>query len=125
MSVENYADAIIAACYFLIPLQIAWFLNGISKERRSAQTLLVSGMFITFITVCGFTHALNAADLSRVNIVIKTATAIVSSATAMAMFYLVPFFLKYSDMEQKSEKDVITFHDEVQGYTGARADGPS
>jgi PAS domain S-box-containing protein len=84
------ADGLIATAYFSIPIALTIFLI----KRRDIVFPWVFALFGTFILLCGITHVFGAitlwVPLYRLDTILKVLTAIVSVATAMALWPLIP-----------------------------------
>ncbi len=84
------SDALIGIAYFSIPVAIAYFLT----RRRDIAFSWVVWLFAAFITACGATHFLSIWTLWHpdygIEGLVKAATAVVSVATAVALWPLLP-----------------------------------
>lgn len=84
------ADGLIAASYFLIPAAILSYL----RKRPDVTLGPVAALFAAFILLCGLTHLVGLLTLwfpiYEVQGVVKMVTALVSAATALILFPLVP-----------------------------------
>ncbi len=84
------SDILIAAAYFSIPATLLIFL----RRRRDLAFKPVFGLFAAFILACGTTHVLGAVTLwvplYWLDGGIKALTAVLSVATAIALWPLVP-----------------------------------
>ena len=87
---DAVADGLIAAAYFSIPVALAIFL----MKRRDLVFPWVFALFGTFILLCGMTHVFGAVTLwvplYDLDAILKVLTAIVSVATAIALWPLIP-----------------------------------
>jgi len=84
------ADSGIALAYFSIPVALVVFV----RRRRDLAMRPVFWLFAAFILLCGAGHAISLATiwtpLYRLEAVIKIATALVSVATAVTLWSLIP-----------------------------------
>ncbi|MEY2882642.1 MAG: hypothetical protein RL490_366 [Pseudomonadota bacterium] len=84
------ADALIGAAYFSIPVVLGVFL----ARRRDVQFSWVVWLFAAFIMACGITHLMSIVVLWNpiygIQALLKIATAIVSVATAVSLWPLLP-----------------------------------
>jgi PAS domain S-box-containing protein len=84
------SDILIAGAYFAIPVAIWIFL----KKRPTLPLQNLAWLFVAFILLCGVTHLINLVTLwwpiYETQGVVKLATALVSVATAVAIFPLIP-----------------------------------
>lgn len=84
------SDFLIFAAYVAIPIGIWIFL----QKRKEAPLRPIAWLFVAFILLCGLTHIVNLITLwwpiYETQGWIKLATAIVSVATAVAVFVLIP-----------------------------------
>ena len=87
------SDAMIGLAYFSIPLALAWFV----RERRDLAYSWVVLLFVAFILACGATHVFSILTLwvpvYGIEGVVKAITALLSIATAAALWPLVPKLL--------------------------------
>jgi PAS domain S-box-containing protein len=87
------ADAMIGLAYFSIPLALAWFV----RERKDLEYGWIGYLFVAFILACGATHFFSILTLwvpvYGVEGVVKAITALLSVATAVALWPLVPKLL--------------------------------
>ena len=87
---DAIADGLIAAAYFSIPIALAIFL----MKRRDLAFPWVFALFGTFILLCGMTHVFGAVTLwlplYDLDTMLKILTAVVSLATAAALWPLIP-----------------------------------
>ncbi|CAN1156895.1 Ethylene receptor 2 [Linum perenne] len=93
---QRVGDFLIAVAYFSIPIELLYF---ISCSNIPFKWVLVE--FIAFIVLCGMTHLLNGwtygphtFQLMVAVTVFKILTALVSCATAITLFSLIPLLLK-------------------------------
>ncbi|CAL1396456.1 unnamed protein product [Linum trigynum] len=93
---QRVGDFLIAVAYFSIPIELLYF---ISCSNVPFKWVLVE--FIAFIVLCGMTHLLNGwtygphtFQLMVAVTVFKILTALVSCATAITLFSLIPLLLK-------------------------------
>ena len=84
------SDLLIFIAYFAIPAAIWIFL----RQRKNLELKRVAVLFAAFIFLCGLTHAVQMVTLwwpiYETQGVVKAATAIVSLATAVMIFPLIP-----------------------------------
>ncbi len=84
------ADALIGLAYFSIPVAMAVFLT----RRADMQYRGVAWLFVAFILACGTTHFLSIWTLwvpdYGIEALVKLVTALVSVATAIALWPLIP-----------------------------------
>lgn len=96
------ADAVIALAYFSIPAALAIF----SICRPDLVYRLVLWLFVAFIVLCGTTHLFSIWTVwnpdYQIQAVIKGATAIVSLATAVVLWPLLPRALALPSTQQLS-----------------------
>src|SRR5579885_1897136 len=87
---HTVSDGLIVLAYYSIPLTLLYFMHNRPGLRLNGVIL----MFGAFILACGTTHLMNIWDIwhstYRLEGIIKAATALLSVATAVAMFRLVP-----------------------------------
>ena len=88
------SDAVIGLAYFSIPLALAWFV----RERKDLQYEWIVYLFVAFILACGTTHLFSIVTLwvpaYGIEGLVKAATALLSIATAIALWPLVPKLLE-------------------------------
>ncbi|KAD6453059.1 hypothetical protein E3N88_07764 [Mikania micrantha] len=96
MEIQRVSDFLIAVAYFSIPIELLYF---VSCSNVPFKWVLVQ--FILFIVLCGMTHLLNGwtydahpFQLMLALTVFKFLTALVSFATAITLFTLIPLLLK-------------------------------
>ena len=93
------ADAGIALAYFSIPLAIVSYVR-----RRKAASHRVAWLFCAFIFACGTTHVMDVWTVWRpdygVQAITKVVTALVSVATAIALWPLITKALKLPSVDQ-------------------------
>jgi PAS domain S-box-containing protein len=84
------SDLVIFAAYLAIPVGIFIFL----QQRKEAPLRPIAWLFVAFILLCGLTHIVNLITLwwpiYEIQGWLKLMTAIVSAATAVAVFQLIP-----------------------------------
>jgi PAS domain S-box-containing protein len=97
------SDALIGLSYFSIPLALAWFV----RERRGLAHGWVVLLFVAFILACGATHLFSILTLwvpvYGIEGVIKAITALLSIATAAALWPLAPKLLALPSPTQLHE----------------------
>src|SRR5215470_7615442 len=90
VALHAVSDALVAIAYFSIPAALLVFVRG----RRDLAYKPVFGLFAAFITACGITHVIDLTTLwiplYGLEGVLKAMTAVVSLATAVAVWYLIP-----------------------------------
>lgn len=93
---QKVSDFLIAVAYFSIPIELLYF---VSCSNVPFKWVLVQ--FIAFIVLCGMTHFLNGwtygphtFQLMLALTIFKCLTALVSFATAITLFTLIPMLLK-------------------------------
>ncbi|KAK1418845.1 hypothetical protein QVD17_27992 [Tagetes erecta] len=96
METQRVSDFLIAVAYFSIPIELLYF---VSCSNVPFKWVLVQ--FILFIVLCGMTHLLNGwtydahpFQLMLALTIFKFLTALVSFATAITLFTLIPLLLK-------------------------------
>jgi PAS domain S-box-containing protein len=84
------SDAMIALAYFSIPIALVYFV----RRRRDIEFNWIFVMFAAFILACGTTHLVGVWNIwqpfYRLDGLIKLATGIVSIATAITLWMLIP-----------------------------------
>jgi two-component system sensor histidine kinase/response regulator len=111
------SDVVIAISYYSIPFCISYYL----RKRKDVPYSWLIMMGAVFILACGTTHILSAIliwiPLYWLDAYIKVFTAIVSFATAIAMYWVIPLILKIPTIKQleleikervKTENQLIT-----------------
>jgi two-component sensor histidine kinase len=97
------SDAIIGCAYFSIPLALASF----AAKRKDLQYGWVIQLFVAFILACGTTHFMSILTLwvpvYGIEGVIKGITALLSLATAILLWPLVPKLLALPSPRQLNE----------------------
>ena len=87
---EAIADVVIAIAYVTIPLMLLYFVG----KRRDIAFPSAFVLFALFILFCGSTHILEAltfwVPLYDLETALKAVTALVSVATAVALWYWMP-----------------------------------
>lgn len=90
VSLHAGSDVLIAAAYFAIPVAIWIFM----RKRPDLELKSLAHLFAAFIFWCGMTHVLNIVTLwypiYETQGVVKGITAVVSVATAILIFPLIP-----------------------------------
>jgi PAS domain S-box-containing protein len=96
------SDAVVALSYFSIPLALAWFL----RDRRDLRYRWMVHGFVAFILACGATHVFSVLTLwvpaYGAEGLVKFATALLSVATAVMLWPLVPRLLALPSPEHLS-----------------------
>ncbi|WP_158219631.1 PAS domain S-box protein [Ideonella sp. A 288] len=94
------ADAVIAMAYFSIPLALGRFV----QKRPDVQNRWMVGLFAAFILACGTTHLMDIWTVWQPDYgalaLSKLATAAVSLATAVSLWWLIPRALKIPTVAQ-------------------------
>jgi PAS domain S-box-containing protein len=85
------SDSVIAASYYAIPISIMYFVR---RRRAVLPYWWIPALFATFIFLCGTTHILGAWVVWHpdyiVDGLVKSATAVASAGTALAVYLLLP-----------------------------------
>lgn len=96
METQRVSDFLIAIAYFSIPIELLYFVSCSNVPFK-----WVLFQFILFIVLCGMTHLLNGwtydahpFQIMLALTVFKFLTALVSFATAITLFTLIPLLLK-------------------------------
>jgi PAS domain S-box-containing protein len=97
------ADLLIALSFFTIPVGIYYLIRR-RQDLKQAKFIFV--LFISFIVLCGLTHLLEAITiwqpLYRLAATLKGMTAIVSVATAIIIWPLIPRIIKIPSSSELS-----------------------
>lgn len=100
------SDALIAAAYFSIPVALLFFIH----RRRDVAFNWMFVMFAAFILFCGLTHLMGILmfwiPVYRLDGVLKLATGLVSAATAVVLWPLIPKALLLPSPEQMRQKNL-------------------
>lgn len=100
------ADGLIALSYYSIPLALIYFL----RKQPNIQFRWIFVMFSAFILACGTTHIIDIVNIwrpiYRVDGLIKSLTATVSVATALALWPLLPRVIGYINTRSSEQKDL-------------------
>ncbi|MEO8223501.1 MAG: ATP-binding protein, partial [Gammaproteobacteria bacterium] len=84
------ADSLIAIAYFSIPMALIYFV----RRREDLAFNWIFLLFAAFITACGITHVIGVVDIwapaYRFEGVVKLATGVISAATAILLWRLIP-----------------------------------
>jgi len=100
------SDAGIAAAYYCIPVVLAYFI----RRRRDLPFPAVFWMFCAFILLCGATHVMSIWVLWHPDYYvegwIKAATAVVSVATMIMLFFDMPKALELVSPAQLADENV-------------------
>jgi signal transduction histidine kinase len=100
------SDALIASAYFSIPIALLLFIH----RRRDVVFNWMFAMFAAFILFCGLTHLLGIlmfwVPVYRLDGVVKLATGVVSAATAVMLWPLIPRALLLPSPEQMRQKNI-------------------
>lgn len=116
MECQKVSDFLIAIAYFSIPIELLYF---ISCSSVPFKWVLVQ--FILFIVLCGLTHLLNgwtyygphSFQLLLSLTIAKISTALVSLATAITLFTLIPLILKVKVREIFLRQNVLELDQEI------------
>lgn len=116
MECQKVSDFLIAIAYFSIPIELLYF---ISCSSVPFKWVLVQ--FIAFIVLCGLTHLLNgwtyygphSFQLMLSLTIAKISTALVSLATAITLFTLIPLILKVKVREIFLRQNVLELDQEI------------
>lgn len=112
------SDLLIVAAYFAIPFALVQVLMKRDDIKQRGLVLL----FASFILLCGITHALSVVTLwipiYPLQGMVKLATGLVSAATAVVLFKLVPTLVSLpslDDMKQTNQKlrEEVAAHEET------------
>jgi hypothetical protein len=94
------SDILIFLSYFSLPLALAYF----RRRRKDFPYRWLLNMFAAFIMACGLTHLMGAIVLWQplygLDAMIKAVAAIISVATAIALWPLIPHALKLPSPSQ-------------------------
>jgi two-component sensor histidine kinase len=92
VALHAVSDALIAMAYFAIPTAIVKFIRH--RDDLEPVHVRIAGLFVAFILACGVTHLMGLVTLwypaYGADGLIKLATAVVSVATAVVLWPLVP-----------------------------------
>lgn len=113
----SLADVLIAVAYFIIPAELAYFWWQVRRRNVMFKGVLL--LFVMFIVLCGFTHLTMAYffyhQIWVAQVLIKVATALVSLATAVVLYDIIPRLLslpiQISDLETNLEQRLIVEND--------------
>ncbi|XP_028770666.1 protein EIN4 [Neltuma alba] len=113
---QRVSDFFIAIAYFSIPVELLYFVS-----RSNLPFKWVFLQFIAFIVLCGLTHLLNAYtyygphsfQLVLSLTIAKLLTALVSCATAITLFTLIPLLLKIKVRELFLKQNVLDLDQEI------------
>ena len=99
------SDIIIAIAYYSIPLTLVILI----MKRKSFPLKWVLTLFAMFIFLCGTTNIIDLitqwTPIYRLEGLVKLLTALVSIATAIALYPLLPRLLEAADKLEKEVKD--------------------
>lgn len=97
------ADGVIAAAYFSIPATILTFV----RKRDDPTIKWVAVLFSAFIFACGLTHVMDIWTIWQpdygAQALVKTVTAVISIATAVMLWRLIPNALKVPSVQRLQE----------------------
>jgi PAS domain S-box-containing protein len=109
------SDVLIFLAYFSMPVALAYF----ARRRRDFPYRWLLWMFAAFIMACGGTHLMGAIVLWQplygLDAALKAVTALVSVATAVALWPLIPHALKLPSPDQLRRAN-----EELQGEIAER-----
>lgn len=115
------SNAMIALAYFSIPFALARFL----RLQRGLPFGWMFVLFSGFIFSCGLTHLIDIVNLYRpvyrLDAVLMAITAVISLATAAALFPLVPTASAYITRNHKLDSALRTLNEELQEATALLA----
>ncbi len=104
------ADAIIALAYFVIPLAILYFVvkrHALYPRKYTRQYIGIVVLCILFIVSCGLTHVAHIITLwypyYGIETLLKLETALVSLATAIAIWWIMPRALRIPSLAEMQE----------------------
>ncbi|KAJ4845453.1 Enoyl-[acyl-carrier-protein] reductase [NADPH, B-specific] 2, mitochondrial, partial [Turnera subulata] len=122
---QRVSDFLIAVAYFSIPIELLYF---VSCSNVPFKWVLFE--FIAFIVLCGMTHLLNGWTyephgfrLALALTIFKILTAMVSCATAITLFSLIPLLLKVKVREFMLKKKTWDLGREVGLIMKQREEG--
>lgn len=84
-------DIIIGAAYFAMPIELLYFTYKL--PLRDWKTYMTCLLFCMFIGFCGVTHILHIYELTLTNKVVYGITALISAATVVVLFLVIPHIL--------------------------------
>ncbi|HXI99967.1 MAG TPA: histidine kinase dimerization/phosphoacceptor domain -containing protein [Micropepsaceae bacterium] len=106
IAVHVLSDSVIGLAYFSIPLALASF----AAQRKDLEYGWVAYLFVAFILACGLTHLMSILTLWSpaygIEGIIKLVTAVLSIATAMILWPLIPKLLALPSSAQLKELNV-------------------
>ncbi|GKU85804.1 hypothetical protein SLEP1_g426 [Rubroshorea leprosula] len=115
LETQRVSDFLIAVAYFSIPIELLYF---VSCSNLPFKWVLFQ--FMSFIVLCGLTHLLNGwtyrphtFQLMMSLTVFKILTALVSCATAITLFTMIPLLLKVKVREFMLKKKATELGREV------------
>ena len=116
------SNAMIAFAYFSIPFALARFL----RLQRGLPFGWMFVLFSGFIFSCGLTHVIDIVNLYRpayrLDAVMMAITAVISLATAAALFPLVPTASAYLTRNKQRDTALRFLNDELQDATAQLAE---
>jgi signal transduction histidine kinase len=113
------ADGLTMLSYFSIPLALLWFM----RRRRDLPRRWVGGLFAGFILACGTTHGMAILTLFvpayNLEAATKLATAVLSLATAVTLWPLVPRLLTVPSTAQlaESNRELALVNQELEAFS--------
>ncbi len=123
------SDLMIALAYYSIPIALVYFV----RRRRDLEFNWIFQMFAAFILACGTTHLIGVVDIwkpfYRVDGLVKLATGIISIATAIMLWPLIPRAialpsptqLRLANLELQKSKDELEIRVEERTLELAQA----
>ncbi|MFZ2726017.1 MAG: PAS domain S-box protein [Methylococcaceae bacterium] len=100
LNLHTISDIVITLAYYSIPLSLLHFI----RHRKDLPYPWLVVMFALFIVACGTTHLLSAITiwipLYWLEAYTKVFTALISLASALAMFFVIPLLLKLPSQKQ-------------------------
>lgn len=106
VAMHAVSDFVIAAAYFSIPVAILYF----ARKRPTLPHRWVLWSFGAFIILCGLTHLVGLLTLWHpiygMQGLVKAVTAIVSLATAIGLWPLLPRLLQTESVEELRTEDI-------------------
>lgn len=100
------ADAVIVLSYYSIPLALLYFVF----KRKDLQFHWMFVLFSVFIFACGTTHLVSIVNIWKpaywLDAMLKSITAVVSMATAIFLWPLVPRASRFIDEKQRAAQEL-------------------
>jgi signal transduction histidine kinase len=85
--ITKIADIFISISYFIIPMEMAWFLW---RKKLPIRLEIIIILFVLFIFSCGVSHIANIFQNLTFGLIIKVITAVISIITAISLFFIIP-----------------------------------